>query len=120
MIIEKSAEVKKVGQWTMDGHIQRTFSLRESTERVAELKQWAGEVYLALGLELLWAKLHLPYGDWLDWLEHSVDFKTRTAQRLMRLARKFIVERQLGNPQRPLTILKTWQYLASNETSTSF
>ena len=59
------------------------------TGEILELKQRGGEVILDIGRRLLEAKGMLPHGEWLPWLNERVEFSERTAQKFMRLAKKW-------------------------------
>lgn len=61
--------------------------LRESAERIRALRQAATEHAVEIGRELLRVKAVLPHGAFARWVEKECQFKIRTAQDLMKLAR---------------------------------
>lgn len=62
--------------------------LRESAARIRALRQRATEHAIEIGRELLRIKASLPHGAFVKWVEKECDFKIRTAQDLMKLARE--------------------------------
>lgn len=62
--------------------------LRESAARIRALRQKATEHAIDIGRELLRVKASLPHGAFVKWVEKECEFKIRTAQDLMKLARE--------------------------------
>ncbi len=61
--------------------------LRESAARIRLLRQKATEHAIDIGRELLRIKASLPHGAFVKWVQKECEFKIRTAQDLMKLAR---------------------------------
>ena len=59
------------------------------TAEIHFYKRQAGEAILEIGNRLIEAKEQLQHGEWMDWLENSIDFSDATAHRFMRLAREY-------------------------------
>jgi len=64
-------------------------SIDTITAEILLYKHQAGESILQIGARLNEAKEQLSHGEWLDWLNDSIDFSEGTAQRFMRLAREY-------------------------------
>jgi len=62
--------------------------LNAVAERIRALRQMATEHAVEIGRELLRVKASLPHGVFLKWVETACEFKIRTAQDLMKLARE--------------------------------
>lgn len=62
--------------------------LQEAAQRIKLLRQAATEHAIEIGRELLRVKESLPHGAFVRWVEKSCEFKIRTAQDLMKLARE--------------------------------
>jgi hypothetical protein len=62
--------------------------LQEAAQRIKSLRRAATEHAIEIGRELLRVKESLPHGDFVRWVERSCEFKIRTAQDLMKLARE--------------------------------
>lgn len=64
--------------------------IAESINRIkAEVREKMLEGSIRIGRELKAAKSKVPYGEWGEWLEKNVDYSTRTAQNLMRIADEY-------------------------------
>ncbi len=86
--------------------------LRESAARIRALRQKATEHAIDIGRELLRIKAGLPHGAFVRWVERECDFKIRTAQDLMKLAR----ERQSNAEQAALLVPSTLRLFVSKTT----
>ena len=64
-------------------------SIEVITGEILDAKRTGGEAILTIGRCLIEAKELLPHGEWKAWLEESVEFSERSAQRFMRLAREW-------------------------------
>ena len=64
-------------------------SIEVITGEILDAKRTGGEAILTIGRCLIEAKELLPHGEWKAWLEDSVEFSERSAQRFMRLAREW-------------------------------
>ena len=62
--------------------------LQQAAARIKSLRQAATEHAIEIGRELLRVKESLPHGAFVRWVERSCEFKIRTAQDLMKLARE--------------------------------
>ena len=62
--------------------------LEEAAQRIKSLRRAATEHAVEIGRELLLVKESLPRGAFVKWVEKSCEFKIRTAQDLMKLARE--------------------------------
>jgi Protein of unknown function (DUF3102) len=62
--------------------------LHEAAQRIKALRRAATEHAVEIGRELLRVKERLPHGAFVKWVEKACDFKIRTAQDLMKLARE--------------------------------
>src|SRR5262249_22194873 len=61
--------------------------LQQAAERIKSLRRSATEQAIEIGRELLRVKESVAHGAFVRWVEKSCEFKIRTAQNLMRLAR---------------------------------
>jgi hypothetical protein len=78
--------------------------LHTVAERIKLLRQKASEHAVEIGRELLRVKASLPHGVFVNWVERSCDFKIRTAQDLMKLARAADTNAQLVALMVPSTL----------------
>lgn len=62
--------------------------LEEAAQRIKSLRRAATEHAVEIGRELIRIKERLPRGAFVKWVEKSCEFKIRTAQDLMKLARE--------------------------------
>jgi Protein of unknown function (DUF3102) len=62
--------------------------LEQSARRIKMLRHAATEHAVEIGRELLRVKESLPHGSFAKWVEKACEFKIRTAQDLMKLARE--------------------------------
>lgn len=62
--------------------------LQAAAEKIKNLRLAATEHAIEIGRELLRVKEKLPHGAFVRWVERACDFKIRTAQDLMKLARE--------------------------------
>jgi len=62
--------------------------LKDAAKKIRDLRQAATEHAIEIGRELLRVKEKLPHGIFVKWVEKACDFKIRTAQDLMKLARE--------------------------------
>jgi len=62
--------------------------LEEAAQRIKSLRRAATEHAVEIGRELLRIKENLPRGAFVKWVEKACEFKIRTAQDLMKLARE--------------------------------
>jgi len=65
-----------------------TTELQEVAGRIKALRQMATKHAVEIGCELLRVKAILPHGIFMKWVENECEFKIRTAQDLMKLARE--------------------------------
>lgn len=64
--------------------------IAQSINRIkAEVRETVLEGSIRIGQELRAAKSVVPYGEWGTWLEENVEYSTRTAQNLMRIADEY-------------------------------
>jgi len=78
--------------------------LQRVAERIKLLRQKATEHAVEIGRELLRVKASLPHGVFVTWVERSCEFKIRTAQDLMKLARAAGTNAQLVALMVPSTL----------------
>lgn len=78
--------------------------LQNVAERIKLLRQKATEHAVEIGRELLRVKASLPHGVFVNWVERSCEFKIRTAQDLMKLARAAGTNAQLVALMVPSTL----------------
>ncbi|MGO4172578.1 DUF3102 domain-containing protein [Bosea sp. TAF32] len=62
--------------------------LHDTAQRIKELRKAATEHAVEIGRELLSIKEKMPHGAFVKWVEKACEFKIRTAQDLMKLARE--------------------------------
>jgi hypothetical protein len=62
--------------------------LEQAAQRIKSLRRAATEHAVEIGRELLRIKENLPRGAFVKWVEKACEFKIRTAQDLMKLARE--------------------------------
>lgn len=62
--------------------------LQDVAQRIKALRRAATEHAVEIGQELLRVKEKLPHGIFVKWVERACEFKIRTAQDLMKLARE--------------------------------
>lgn len=62
--------------------------LQDAAQRIKALRRAATEHAVEIGRELLGVKERLPHGVFVKWVEKACEFKIRTAQDLMKLARE--------------------------------
>jgi hypothetical protein len=62
--------------------------LQDAAQRIKALRRAATEHAVEIGRELLRIKEKLPHGVFVKWVEKACEFKIRTAQDLMKIARK--------------------------------
>jgi len=62
--------------------------LHDAAQRIKALRRAATEHAVEIGRELLRVKEKLPHGVFVKWVEKACEFKIRTAQDLMKLARE--------------------------------
>lgn len=62
--------------------------LQDVAQRIKALRRAATEHAVEIGRELLGVKERLPHGVFVKWVEKACEFKIRTAQDLMKLARE--------------------------------
>lgn len=55
----------------------------------SEVREAVLDGSIRIGRELMAAKSKVPYGEWGKWLEENVEYSTRTAQNLMRIADEY-------------------------------
>jgi hypothetical protein len=85
--------------------------LQEVAGRIRILRQKATEHAVEIGRELLRVKENLPHGRFVRWVEKECEFKIRTAQDLMKLAREFESQKSLAALMLPSTLR---MYLSKN------
>lgn len=64
-------------------------SIEVITEEIRFYKNTAAMSIVEIGRRLIEAKKQLPRGEWVRWLEESVEFSLRSAQNYMRLAEEY-------------------------------
>ncbi|HEY5797587.1 MAG TPA: DUF3102 domain-containing protein [Bosea sp. (in: a-proteobacteria)] len=62
--------------------------LQDAAQKIKALRRAATEHAVEIGRELLRVKERLPHGVFVKWVEKACEFKIRTAQDLMKLARE--------------------------------
>lgn len=62
--------------------------LQDAAQKIKDLRRAATEHAIDIGRELLRVKAKLPHGVFVKWVEKACEFKIRTAQDLMKLARE--------------------------------
>lgn len=70
-----------------DAEISAT-ELHDAAQRIKALRRAATEHAVEIGRELLCIKEKMPHGAFVKWVEKACEFKIRTAQDLMKLARE--------------------------------
>lgn len=65
------------------------FNIEKTTAEILILKEQTAQNIIEIGKRLIKVKESLPHGEYLNWLENSVDFTERTAQRFVRVANVF-------------------------------
>jgi len=78
--------------------------LQEVAGRIRILRQKATEHAVEIGRELLRVKEHLPHGKFVRWVEKECEFRIRTAQDLMKLAREFESQKSVAALMLPSTL----------------
>jgi hypothetical protein len=78
--------------------------LHQVAGRIRMLRQKATEHAVEIGRELLRVKENLPHGRFVRWVEMECEFKIRTAQDLMRLARELGSHENLAALMLPSTL----------------
>jgi len=81
-----------------------TLDLEQSAQRIKALRQEATEHAVEIGRELLRIKESLPHGSFVKWVEQACEFKIRTAQDLMKLAREAAADQTLTTLMVPSTL----------------
>lgn len=81
------------------------FNIEKTTAEILILKEQTAQNIIEIGKRLIKAKENLGHGEYLKWLEGSVDFGIRTAQNFIRVATTF------SNTQ-PISHLGTRKLLA--------
>jgi hypothetical protein len=78
--------------------------LHETAERIRSLRTRATEHAVEIGRELARVKASLPHGAFVKWVEKECQFKIRTAQDLMKLAREVDANAQFAALMVPSTL----------------
>lgn len=65
------------------------FNIEKTTTEILMLKDQTAQNIIEIGKRLMEVKENLQHGEYLNWLENSVDFSTRTAQRFIKIANEF-------------------------------
>lgn len=78
--------------------------LSEVANRIRSLRQAATSHAIEIGRELLRVKAGLPHGAFVKWVESECQFKIRTAQDLMRLAREVDPDAEVATLMVPSTL----------------
>ena len=78
--------------------------LGEVANRIRSLRQSATLHAIEIGRELLRVKASLPHGAFVKWVEKECQFKIRTAQDLMRLAREVDPDAEVATLMVPSTL----------------
>ncbi len=65
------------------------FNIEKTTAEILILKDQTAQNIIEIGKRLIKVKDNLPHGEYLNWLENSVDFTERTAQRFVKVAITF-------------------------------
>ncbi len=78
--------------------------LQESAQKIRALRRSATEHAIEIGRELLRVKEKTPHGAFVRWVEKSCEFKIRTAQDLMKLAREAETDAKLVALMVPSTL----------------
>ena len=78
--------------------------LQEAAQKIRALRRSATEHAIEIGRELLRVKEKTPHGAFVRWVEKSCEFKIRTAQDLMKLAREAETDAKLVALMVPSTL----------------
>jgi hypothetical protein len=78
--------------------------LQASAQKIKDLRRSATEHAIEIGRELLRVKAKTPHGAFVKWVEKSCEFKIRTAQDLMKLAREAETDTKLVALMLPSTL----------------
>ena len=78
--------------------------LQEAAQKIRTLRRAATEHAIEIGRELLRVKEKTPHGAFVRWVEKSCEFKIRTAQDLMKLAREAETDTKLVALMVPSTL----------------
>jgi hypothetical protein len=78
--------------------------LQEAAQKIRTLRRAATEHAIEIGRELLRVKEKTPHGAFVRWVEKSCEFKIRTAQDLMKLAREAETDAKLVALMVPSTL----------------
>lgn len=65
------------------------FNIEKTTTEILMLKDQTAQNIIEIGKRLIKVKENLQHGEYLNWLENSVDFSIRTAQRFIKIANEF-------------------------------
>ena len=87
--------------------------LANAARRIKMLRKAATEHAVEIGRELLRVKECMPHGSFVKWVEKGCEFKIRTAQDLMKLAR----EAQAHTPVAAMMVPSTLRVFLSKTTS---
>jgi hypothetical protein len=86
--------------------------LAQTAQRIKMLRKAATEHAVEIGRELLRVKASLPHGSFVKWVEKACEFKIRTAQDLMKLAK----DAQAHTPVAALMVPSTLRVFLSKTT----
>lgn len=73
----------------MSEQMTETRSIETITAEILVYKAQAGTAILEIGKRLIEAKEQLSHGEWLPWLEQSVEISISSAQKFMKIAKEY-------------------------------
>jgi hypothetical protein len=103
-LIQSQLDVTKEEDNRMSKVVLSPTELSEVANRIRSLRQAATLHAIEIGRELLRVKASLPHGAFAKWVEKECQFKIRTAQDLMKLAREVDPDAEVATLMVPSTL----------------
>jgi hypothetical protein len=103
-LIQSQLDVTKEEDNRMSKVVLSPTELSEVANRIRSLRQAATLHAIEIGRELLRVKAGLPHGAFAKWVEKECQFKIRTAQDLMKLAREVDPDAEVATLMVPSTL----------------
>lgn len=103
-MIQSQLDVTKEEDNRMSKVVLSPTELSEVANRIRSLRQAATLHAIEIGRELLRVKAGLPHGAFAKWVEKECQFKIRTAQDLMKLAREVDPDAEVATLMVPSTL----------------